>query len=107
MMPNTEVRKLPRKTVIIIAVLILAGIAVFTILNTLKQDKMTEILATLGHSNIKEIEVINKLSVEDKETRYKSKVYKIRFYDKDKNKTCVGFIHMGRNNKNSEDFDCK
>ena len=107
MMPNTEVRKLPRKTVIIIAVLILAGIAVFTILNTLKQDKMTEILATLGHSNIKEIEVINKLSVEDKETRYKTKVYKVKFYDNDINKTCVGFIHMGRYNKNSKDFDCK
>jgi hypothetical protein len=106
-MENSEVRKLPRKTIIIISVLILAGIAVFTILKTLKQDKMTEILSTLGHSNIKKIEVINKLSVEDKETRYKTKVYKIRFYDNDINKTCIGFIHMGRYNKNSKDFDCK
>lgn len=106
-MTNNEVRKLPRRTIIIIIVLILSGIAVFTILNTLKQDKMTEILATLGHNNIKEIEVINKLSVEDKKTRYKTKVYKVRFYDKNTNKTCIGFIHMGRDNKNSKDFDCK
>jgi len=106
-MPNKEIRKLPKRTIIIISVLILAGISVFTILKTLKQDKMTEILATLGHSNIQKIEVINKLSVEDKETRYKTKVYKVRFYDRDMNKTCIGFIHMGRYNKNSKDFDCK
>ncbi|KAB7884160.1 hypothetical protein [Poseidonibacter ostreae] len=106
-MRNSEIRRLPRRTIVIITVLILAGIAVFTILKTLKQDKMTEILATLGHGNINQIEVINKLSVEDKETRYKSKVYKVRFYDNDINKTCIGFIHMGRYNKNTKDFDCK
>ncbi|KAB7887500.1 hypothetical protein [Poseidonibacter ostreae] len=106
-MSNSEIRRLPRRTIVIITVLILAGIAVFTILKTLKQDKMTEILATLGHGNINQIEVINKLSVEDKETRYKSKVYKVRFYDNDINKTCIGFIHMGRYNKNTKDFDCK
>ena len=106
-MSNNEVRKLPKKTIIIICILVLAGIAVFTILKTLKQDKMTEILTTLGHSNIQKIEVINKLSVEDKETRYKSKVYKVRFYDVDLDKTCIGFIHMGRYNKNTKDFDCE
>ncbi len=106
-MDNKEIRRLPLKTVIIIIVLILAGIGVFILLKTLKQDKMTEILATLGHSNIKKIEVINKLSVEDKETRYKSKVYKVRFYDNDTNKTCTGFILMGRYNKYTKDFDCK
>ena len=106
-MDKKEIRKLPRKTIIIIAVLILAGFAVFTVLKTLKQDKMTEILSTLGHPNIKKIEVINKLSVEDKETRYKTKVYKVRFYDNNLNKTCIGFIHMGRYNKNTKDFDCK
>lgn len=106
-MNNNEVRKLPKKTIVIIIILILAGFAVFMTLKTLKEDKMSEILADLGHKNINKIEVINKLSVEDKETRYKSKVYKVRFFDKDLNKTCVGFIHMGRYNKNSTDLDCK
>ena len=104
---TNEVRKLPKKTVIIIAILVLAGIIVFFTLKILKQDKMTELLSTLGHKNIENIEVINKLSVEDKVTRYKSKVYKVRFFDNDLNKTCIGFIHMGRYNKNSVDLDCK
>ncbi|WP_121627250.1 hypothetical protein [Poseidonibacter antarcticus] len=106
-MKNNEVRKLPKKTIIIIIVLILAGFAVFMTLKTLKEEKITEILVTLGHKDIKNLEVINKLKVEDKETRYKSKVYKVRFYDKNLNKTCIGFIHMDRYNKNSEDLDCK
>ena len=65
---------------------------------------MTEIIATLGHKNTKDMEVISKLSVEDKVTRYKSKVFKVRFFDNNTNKTCVGFIHIGRNNKYSKDF---
>ena len=106
-MKNNEIRKLPKKTIIIIMILILAGFAVFMTLKVLKEAKMTEILSSLNYKNIKDLEVINKLKVEDKETRYKSKVYKVRFYDNNLNKMCIGFVHMGRYNKNSVDLDCK
>lgn len=102
-----EVRKLPKKTVIIIVVMSLIAIVSFVFLQTMKEAKMTEIIATLGHKNIENMEVINKLSVEDKETRYKSKVFKVRFFDKDLNKTCIGFIHIGKNNHYTKDLDCK
>lgn len=104
---STEVRRLPKKTIIIIGVMCAIALVIFLFLKDLKEKKMSEIIATLGHKNIKDMEVINKLSVEDKETRYKSKVYKVRFFDNNINKTCVGFIHIGRNNAYSKDFDCK
>ena len=104
---SNEVRKLPKKTIIIIGVMCAIALVIFLFLKDLKEQKMAEIIATLGHKNIKDMEVINKLSVEDKETRYKSKVYKVRFFDNNINKTCVGFIHIGRNNTYSKDFDCK
>lgn len=104
---SNEVRKLPKKTVIIISVIIATAVLIFLSLKTLKEEKMIEILATLGHNSVKSMEVINKLSVEDKETRYKSTVYKVRFFDNETNKTCVGFIHIGKDRKYSEDFDCK
>lgn len=104
---STEVRRLPKKTIIIIGVMCAIALVIFLFLKDLKEQKMAEIIATLGHKNIKDMEVINKLSVEDKETRYKSKVYKVRFFDNNINKTCVGFIHIGRNNTYSKDFDCK
>jgi hypothetical protein len=102
-----EVRKLPKKTVIIIGILIVLGLAIFMVLKGLKEEKMTEILATLGHTNIKEVKVINRLSVEDKKTRYKSSVYKINFYDNTLKQTCAGFVHRGKNNTYTKDLDCK
>lgn len=104
---ENEVRKLPKKTVIIIAIMAIIGLLIFLGTQNLKEQKISEIIATLGHDNIKDMQVINKLSVEDKETRYKSKVYKVRFFDLTQNKTCVGFVHMGRNKEYSKDFDCK
>ena len=73
---QTEVRKLPKKTVFTIALIIIIAIAIFFVLKFTKEQKLTEMLATIGHNNIKSLEVINKLSVEDNETRYKSSVYK-------------------------------
>jgi len=106
-MSEVEVRKLPKKTVIIISIMVAIAAAIFFFLKDLKEKKMIEILATLGHKNVSSMEVINKLSVEDKETRYKSKVYKVRFFDNSTNKTCIGFIHIGKNKKYSKDFNCK
>ncbi len=104
---SNEVRKLPKKTIIIILILIvLFGIG-FIILQNLKTQRLVEIVSTLGHKNVQNMEVINKLSVEDKITRYKSKVYKVRFFDKELNKTCIGFIHIKKDNKFEEDLDCK
>ena len=106
-MNEIEVRKLPKKTIIIIFILITIFLIGFLFLKTMKEAKMLEILNTLGHENVNKIEVINKLSVEDKETRYKSTVYKVRFDDEATNKTCIGFIHIGKNKKYSKDLDCK
>ena len=104
---QTEIRRLPRKTIITISLIILAAIAIFFTLKILKEQKLTEILASIGHNNIKEVEVINRLSVEDTETRYKSTVFKVKFYDNDLKQTCVGFIHRNRDGSNTKDFDCK
>lgn len=104
---SNEIRRLPKKTVIIIGILIASGLAIFMVLKILKEEKMTEVLATLGHTNIKEVKVINRLSVEDKKTRYKSSVYKVMFYDNVLRQTCSGFVHRGKDNKYTKDLDCK
>ena len=77
------------------------------LLKELKELKLEEVLATIGHSNIKNLEVINKLSVEDTETRYKSSVFKVTFYDNDLKQTCIGFVHQNRDGSHTKDFDCK
>ena len=104
---QNEVRKLPKKTVLIISILIAMGFVVFFLLKELKELKLEEVLATIGHSNIKNLEVINKLSVEDTETRYKSSVFKVTFYDNDLKQTCIWFVHQNRDGSHTKDFDCK
>jgi hypothetical protein len=104
---QTEVRKLPKNTIIIISTIITIALVIFFVLKDLKEQKLAEILATIGHSNIKNLEVINKLSVEDTQTRYNSSVYKVIFYDNNLNKTCIGFIHKEKQEHYTKDFDCK
>lgn len=102
-----EIRKIPKKSKIIMVVLTLLAIIIFITITSLKEAKITEILTTLGHTNISDVKVINKLSVEDKETRKRSTVYKVAFFDKDKNQECVGFLHKKDSNNYLEDIDCK
>ncbi|TLP38345.1 hypothetical protein [Arcobacter arenosus] len=104
---NIEVRKLPKKTVIIIVIMSVICFLGFLFIMFTKNLKMEEVLHDLGHKNITNVKVINKLSVEDKETKVKSTVYKVMFLDKDLNKECIGFVHRSNHGKYNEDFDCK
>ncbi|MCG3709839.1 hypothetical protein [Aliarcobacter butzleri] len=102
-----EVRKLPKKTVIIISLIVFIAIVIFLVQKTLKEQRFAEILATLGHTNITELKIINKLNVEDVQTKLKSNVFKVKFFDKDLNQTCIGFLHKEKDDLYSKDFDCK
>lgn len=107
MSDELKVRKLPKKTVVLISIVSLIALVGFVFITTTKNMKMEEVLSTLDHKNISEIKVINKLSVEDKETKVKSTVYKVAFKDMDLNKNCIGFVHRSNNGKYSKDIDCK
>lgn len=102
-----EVRKLPKKTVIIISLIVSIAIVIFLVQKTLKEQRFAEILATLGHTNITELKIINKLNVEDVQTKLKSNVFKVKFFDKDLNQTCIGFLHKEKDDLYSKDFNCK
>lgn len=105
---DLEVRKLPKKTIIIIGIMALLAIVGFIFIQQTKSLKMEEVLKTLGHKNTSDIKVINKLSVEDKETKVKSTVFKVIFKDNDLNKECIGFVHRSNDGtKYNKDFDCK
>lgn len=102
-----EVRKLPKKSIIIIIVMSIVILLGFMFEVFSRNIKMEEVLADLGHKDVTKIEVINKMSVEDKVTKVKSTVYKIIFYDKTMQKECIGFIHRSNDGKYSKDLDCK
>lgn len=106
-MNTHQVRKLPKKTVIIISIIIAIAFVIFYVIKDLKEKRITEVLATIGYTNIKQLKVINKLEVEDSETRYKSSVFKVIFYDNDLNQSCIGFIHQEKNKQYTKDLNCE
>ncbi len=106
-MNTHQMRKLPKKTVVVISIIIAIAFAIFYIIQDFKEKKITEVLSSIGHKNIKHLKVINRLEVEDAETRYKSTVYKILFYDNDLEQSCIGFLHREKNAVYTKDFDCK
>ena len=67
-MNTHQIRKLPKKTVIVISVIIVIAFAIFYVIKDLKEKKLTEVLHKIGHKNITQLKVINKLEVEDSET---------------------------------------
>ena len=107
MSDNIKVRKLPKKTLVIIIIMSIIAIVGFLFIQQTKSMKMEEILNTLGHKNVKNVKVINKLNVENRETTVKSTVFKVVFDDIDLKKECVGFVHRSNHGKYSEDIDCK
>ena len=66
-MNTHQVRRLPKKTVIVISIIIAIAFVIFYVIKDLKEKKITEVLATVGHANITQLKVINKLNVEDKD----------------------------------------
>ncbi len=106
-MNTHQMRKLPKKTVVVISIIIAIAFAIFYIIQDFKEKKITEVLTSIGHKNIKHLKVINRLEVEDAETRYKSTVYKILFYDNDLEQSCIGFIHKEKNQEYTKDLNCK
>ncbi len=107
-MNNDYVRKLPKKTIILIVIMIVIASIGFIFIQKTKSMKIEEILNDLGYKNVSKVKVINKLNVEDKQTKIKSTVFKIVFKNNDTNKHCIGFIHKSKNGKKyTQDIDCK
>ena len=63
-----ETRKLPKKTIVIISIIIALGVFIFIWLEVLKNQKFNEVLSDLGHKDIKNLKVVNRINVEDNMT---------------------------------------
>ncbi|HJE02806.1 hypothetical protein AAX26_00682 [Aliarcobacter thereius] len=104
---NYQTRKLPKRSVIMISILIVLGIFVFYTMQTLKNEKFKQVLEQLDHKDISALKVVNRMNVEDTITKRKSYVYKLVFHDNTLNKDCIGFIYQQNDKTYTKDIDCK
>ena len=101
-----QTRKLPKKSLIIITILILLGIATFFLTENGKSQKVSKILNTLGYNNIKDVKVYGVTKVENKDTRVQGFKYFVVFKDLSANQECKGFILKDFKRNSEKDIIC-
>ena len=103
-----ETRKLPKKTIIIISVIIFIALILMYILSTLKELKVKEYLERVGYKSVQNITVYNKSKVQDDKTKQKGYLFKIKFEDLNNKKICKGLIFIyNKKDIPKTDIDCK
>lgn len=106
-MSEIEVRKLPKKTIIIIVAMCLLGVVFYILMILSRELKMSEILVKIGYTNTKDVTVYNVSKVLDEDTNKNGTLYKIRFNDLNKNQECFGLVFKNSKGKYEQDLDCK
>ncbi len=107
MAENVEVRKIPTKSFIYIAVIMLLGILVMLLVESGKATKATKVLNQLGYTNVKDVKVFKKSTFLKEETNIKGYQYSLKFIDLATNKQCQGFIVRDFKGVVGQDLDCK
>ena len=105
-MSQPEVRKLPKKTKIIIVVLTILCIIGYLLITLSRDAKISEVLNTLGYKDTSSVKVYSVSQVEDEKTKKRSKLYKVSFINTKTNQECFGLINEYNGNFKKE-IECK
>lgn len=89
---ETEVRRLPKKTVIILITLSILGIIWYILVANGQAQKVTEILHQLGYDKVKDVKVYAHHQFIRDDINVKGFKYTVSFTNLTTNETCKGFV---------------
>jgi len=89
---ETEIRKLPKKTVFFMVLLIVLGIFVYVLVDNAKSLKVSKILNSLGYNNIKDVKIYAKHEFLREDINVKGYKYTVSFINLKTNEKCKGFV---------------
>ena len=89
---ETEVRKLPKKTVFFMIVLIGLGIIWYFLVANGQASKVTKILNKLGYDNVRDVIVYANHQFIREDINVKGYKYTVSFIDLKTNQNCKGFV---------------
>ena len=104
---STEIRKIPKKTFIIISTLVLLGIITLFLVASGKSSKATKILNTLGYTNVKDVKVYASHEFIREDINVKGYKHSVSFINLDTNEECKGFILKDFKKNVEKDLNCK
>ena len=102
-----KVRKLPKKTIIYVAILGILGIFTLFIVSSGQAGKVTKILYKLGYKNVSNVKVYAHHEFVREDMNIKGYKYTVSFINKDTNKECKGFVLKDFKRNVEKDLICK
>jgi len=103
---ENEVRKIPRRTMIIIGSLIALGVISFFLASAGKASKANKILAQLEFKNVSKVTVYADQEILNEEINVKGMKYTVSFFNNETNENCKGFIVKDYKNNVFKDLLC-
>jgi len=104
---ENEVRKLPKKTIVIMVILGILGLVWFISVAYGQSVKVTKILNTLGYKNVSDVRVYANHQFLREDINVKGFKYTISFTNLDTNETCKGFVLKDFKRNVEKDLICK
>lgn len=104
---ENEVRKLPKKTIVIMIILGLLGIIWFIAVAYGQSVKATKILNKLGYTNISNVKVYANHQFVREDINVNGFKYTVSFINKDTNEECKGFILKDFKQNVEKDLICQ
>jgi len=104
---ETEVRKLPRKTVVIMIILVVLGVIWFALGTYGQSVKVSKILKQLGFENFSNVRVYATHEFLREDINVKGFKYTVSFTNHDTNEKCKGFVLKDLKNNVEKDLLCK
>jgi len=102
-----EVRKLPKKTIIIMVILGILGFIWFILASYGQATKVTKILDQLGYKNISNVRVYANHQFIRDDINVKGYKYTISFKNLETNEECKGFVLKDFKRNVEKDLICK
>ena len=104
---DIKIRKLPRKTIIILITISILAAFVYYLTQEEKKSKVTAILSQVGYKNVSNVKVYGATKVEDKDTKIQGFRYFVIFNNVETNQECRGFVVKDFKRKYKKDITCK
>jgi uncharacterized membrane protein YvbJ len=104
---SQEIRPIPKKTVIIIAIVIICGIFAYIMNEISKSSKATKVLHAIGYKNIDNVYVAKIMKFKNEDTSVEGNKFTLKFRNLDTNKNCKGFVWADFKKNIIHDIDCK
>jgi cell division septal protein FtsQ len=89
---ETEVRRLPKKTIFFMFILIGLGMLTFFLVADGQANKVTKVLNKLGYKNVADVKVYANHQFIREDINVKGFKYTISFLNLDTNEECKGFV---------------